>query len=84
MSPGLLPCAALSCSCQGALPDPGNLLLLLLLHQSFLSWIFARVSIDGRSCNGTFPKASISCALFLSVPGFLKVHLIQRCLNICL
>lgn len=28
-----------------------------------MSWIFAGISIDGRSCNETFPEVSISCAL---------------------
>lgn len=32
---------------------------------SIVSWIFfAGISIDGRSCNETFPEVSISCALF--------------------
>lgn len=28
-----------------------------------MSWIFAGISIDSRSCNETFPEVSISCAL---------------------
>lgn len=43
---------------------------------SVLRWIFAGVSVDGRSRDETFPGVSVSCALFLSIPGFLKVHLI--------